>query len=121
MNIRKTNSKDKHSINKWLKLRNQELKTQLPCLSFIVPGVAAGSVRLVEGGYGILESLVTNPYVSGITRNKAIDALVSFLLIEAKSCNIKNIMAFSTNESVLNRSLKHGFNPLNHTIISRSL
>lgn len=106
---------DRH-ISKWLKYRSiykSSLVSELPALGYIayedeLP-VAAGFLRLCEGGFGMIDSLITDPTAPGELRNEALDKITHCILQYAKSNNINNIIAFSRDNNTLTRSLKHGF------------
>lgn len=95
------------SINKWLKRRNHALVTEseLPTTGFIVPGVAAGFVRKVEGNIGIFESVVSNALVSSSIRHKA----MSVLFDEINNLNFKCIMGFTKEGDMLLRAKAAGY------------
>lgn len=94
----------------------------LPKTGFIVKDhtntpIAAGFLRLVEGGTAQLDTLVTNASISGQTRNDALDLLVQTLISTAKSMNILGLMCTSNVESILSRSKKFGFTKTDLSVI----
>jgi len=98
----------------------------LPKTGFIVRShdgkpIAAGFLRLVEGGTAQLDTLITNPSMTSQERNDGLDLLVQTLIITAKSMNIIGLMCTSTVQSILMRSQKYGFTPLKTTVIVLSL
>lgn len=111
----------------WLIARgvNPPTRNEVPKIGFIatnfIEPVAMGFLRRVEGGFAQLDGLVTNPKSSSIDRSTCIDEIVTQLVTKAKEKGIKSIMAYSTYESILNRSVKHGFVPIPHSIIALSL
>lgn len=113
--------KHKASIAKWLQRHGRGLKTQLPKHSFIVPGVAAIGLRLVEGNLGMIDSLVTNKFVSGPLRNKAIEALLSQLHLKAHALRLNALIAFSTDEHTILRAFSHGYAQQGHLILTKEL
>lgn len=96
-------------------------KAEMPKYGYIayIDGlpVAAAFLRRVEGGFGQLDGLVTDPLAPGVIRHEAIDAIVNEILKLAKELGIKAITAHSMDKSTLSRSAKHGFAALPHTMI----
>lgn len=78
--------------------------------------VAAAFVRQVEGGYGQLDGIVTNPCASGALRHKAQDLLFQTCIDAAKAKGIKGLMGYTIANSTGERSIKHGFEKLPHTL-----
>lgn len=110
-------------IYSWLIERGAYTPTQaeMPKHGFVaytdgIP-VAAAFLRRVEGGFGQLDGLVTDPLAPGEVRHEAIDALVNEILILSKELGIKAVTAFSVDENTLVRSLKHGFVKTTHSLI----
>lgn len=96
------------SINKWLARRNHPLVAQreLPNIGFIIPGVAAGFVRQVEGRIGIFESVVSNALVSASTRHKAMGVLFD-IINDMKE--FEYIMGFTKEGDMLLRAKDAGY------------
>lgn len=84
-------------------------------------GAAYGFLRMVEGGYAQIDTLTTHTKFSSEDRNKAISAVVDALIDIAKTINLKGIVCFTDNESVITRAKKLGFSVLNHTVIGKTL
>lgn len=107
MIIRKLKPSDLGSINKWLKQwKHAEVQwADMPEQSLIIPGVASASLRRCEGQVGIVDSIVTNPWASSLTRNAALNKL--FKVITESDC--KRLIGFSTDKHTLERAVKHGF------------
>lgn len=100
-------------------------KDEIPATGFVVltEGVVAAFafIRLVEGGFGQLDGLTSNPSLPGEIRSQAIDAVVERLINEAKVMKLKKLIAFSRDNNTLERSVKHGFSPMPHTLIALGL
>lgn len=116
--MRQFTYKDVPSINKWLKKQGHPEVTywDLPKMGFIVPGVAAGFVRQVEGGYGILDSLVSNPLASKETRHRALDSLFTQLIASGPS----KMIGTTVDKGTFSRAVDHGFKPHPHTFLTRT-
>ena len=71
--------------------------------------VAAGFLRRVEGGFGQIDTLVTNPDMPPELRNDSIDMVVRNLISDAKSLNFKGIICYSRDSNTLARSKSFGF------------
>ncbi len=88
-----------------------------PIRSFIIPGVAAGGVRCCEGGYGMMDSLCSNPLVSSATRHKAMQTLWTKLLsIE----DFKVVVGFTEDAGTLERAKRHGFRVITQSVLVHS-
>lgn len=83
--------------------------------------IAMGFIRQAEGGYGFLEALTSNPEFSSEKRHEALTKLVDHLLYVANSIGLKAIFAFTQENDIVNRSLKHNFKVTNQTLIVRKL
>lgn len=124
MPLEKYSSLQEPELMEWVRLRDMELSniSDLPNLGYMYShegqGIAAGFLRLVEGGYAIMDSLITNPSKDSVIRHIAIDAVVSKLIEDAKSLKISKILAFSVDEGTLIRSQKHGFVKQAHSLIT---
>lgn len=114
--IQAFNIKDHFDIMlEWLVERDVYLPSidEMPAIGFVVYHdhimTAMGFIRMVEGGYGQLDGLVTNPKQSPEIRSVSIDLLVSRLIYEAKEMELKSLIAFSKDKNTLLRSTTHGF------------
>lgn len=106
-------------VNKWLARRGRspvELSA-LPKLGYYVPGVAAGFVRSCEGGFGIVDSLVSNSLVSSKSRNAAFEAIYKEIL---SNPNFNKLIGFTVDEGALIRAKALGFKEIAYTVLSRS-
>ncbi len=127
VNIRRLDQDDPKHIADWLRARelSAEGSINLPELGLIAYKtgcpIAAGFLRRVEGGYAILDSLVTNPMVLPALRDKTLDLLVKDLISLAKENGIKGLIATTVDCHVIERALKHGFIKLPHVSISLAL
>lgn len=95
--------------------------SSLPAIGFIVPGVAVGFLRRVEGGYGHIDGLISNPSTPSDVRHQAIDAIAHKLLQVAKEEGMEGVLVYSKDESTIVRSEKHGFVKLPHTLLAVDL
>lgn len=117
MVVRRQNIKDMQSVQKWLKARGMDVVSEQSYHSFIIPGVAAGQFLMVEGKMFIFDALITNPHVSGPTRNKALNSLVSYMLQFSKEQNV-GILAISTDGSTVSRAKSFGFIQQPHVVLT---
>jgi hypothetical protein len=108
---------DVTSINKWLHAQGHPLVSywDLPKMGFIIPGVCAGFVRQVEGNYGILDGLVSNPLVSAKTRHKAMDSLFTQLIAKSPP----KMIGTTIDKGTFSRAVAHGFVPSNYIYLTR--
>lgn len=119
MQPRLIQNSDVVSINKWLTRRRAPTvkASDLPTITYIIPGVAAAGIRQCEGKVGIFDSLVTNPLVSVYTRQKALDTLFRIVMVHPA---FERILGFTVDEYTLLRAVKHGFRQLPYTVLSYS-
>lgn len=83
--------------------------------------VAAGFLRQVEGGFAMLDGLISNPNKSSEERHEAIDGVVHGLTAMAQRTGLTKLIAFSEDEGTLKRSLEHGFVHMKHSFIVLNL
>jgi len=79
--------------------------------------IAAGFLRKVEGGYGQLDTFVTNPYFGSQIRHLAIERIVDSLLLEAEVEDMKGIIAISEDQGIIDRAKEKGFFVIPQTIL----
>lgn len=104
-----------HKSNNYLHISEIRMKT-LPKIGYIAffgdTAIAAGFLRRVEGGYGQIDTLVSNAYFGSQIRHLAIDKVVSSLLDDAKVLALEGIIAFTADLGVLKRAEAIGFHVL---------
>lgn len=111
----------------WLRKREAYVpgENEMPSTGYLIwergEPLAAAFLRLCEGNYAQIDSLVTNPDVPGDLRNTAIDVLVERLCNVAKSQGIVRLIAFTTDKNTSMRALRHGFVHLPHTVMVADL
>lgn len=83
--------------------------------------VAVGFLRIVEGGYAQLDTLVTNGDLSSDMRHEGVAMVVNSLIERAKDLKLKGILAFTQDQGVLLRAAALGFKLVPQTIIALPL
>ena len=83
--------------------------------------LAMGFLRIVEGGYAQIDTLVSNGDLSSAMRHEGISMVVNALIEQAKVLKLKGIIAFSEDTGVLSRAEALGFKTIPQTIIVLSL
>lgn len=83
--------------------------------------IAVGFLRMVEGGYAQLDTLVSNAEMSSGLRHEGISMVVTELIERAKQLKLKGIIAFTEDHGVLARAAHLGFKLVPQTIISLPL
>ena len=83
--------------------------------------LSAGFLRRVEGGYGQIDTLVSNPKFSSVIRHNALAAVVDALLHRARQLELEGIVSYTRDRSVISRALACGFQLLPHAVISFDL
>jgi hypothetical protein len=105
---------DKAELKEWMKARDMNVDASLeslPALGIIYPGVAAGFLRLCEGGYALMDGYITNPEASSEDRDTALDAITAALIVTADKRGIKNLIAITKHWTIASRAERHGFSP----------
>ena len=96
----------------------------LPKIGFVATDsddiVAIGFLRIVEGGFAQIDTLVSNGTLSPWTRHKGISGVVDALINEAKRLKLKGIMALTLDKSILMRAEAIGFKVIPQTVIGLS-
>lgn len=118
MQVRLITGSDRRAIGRWLK----KLKTEqqpMPYNTFVVPGVAAMGLRLIDEQYGLIDSMVTNPLCSSKTRHEALDSLYEHIFQCIDTMGISGLLGFTVHADALERAKRHGFKALPHTVLVR--
>lgn len=122
MSTRPFEVKDLEAINYWRDKRM--LKPvglyELPKFGIICEGVAAGFLRNAEG-YGIIDSIITNPTAEPEDRNHALDEIFGILIDVARETGMHSVYGYSIDESTIARSKRFGFNESSHKLMTMSL
>lgn len=82
--------------------------------------VAAGFIRKIEGYYAMLDSYISNPSVSPLTRDQALDIITAKLVSISKEHGVEKLLAFSADTNTIERSIRHGFIQLPNVFTVRS-
>jgi hypothetical protein len=101
-------------IQRWLALRvlSPKLAEGLPEIGFIVEdevAIAAGFLRRMEGPFAMIDAFMTNPLSDSGARHQALMILTNRIIQQGKELNLKRIFAFSSDNSILIRAVKHKF------------
>ncbi len=83
--------------------------------------VAAVFLRRVEGGYGQIDGLVSNPTSSPEDRNKAIDLVSTKIMEQAKKLCPNGVLMMTKCKNTLMRSQKYGFEKSLLTVLAADL
>ncbi len=114
-------------INSWLVAREHKVPPldDFPKIGYVVSYrgeyVACAFIREVEGNYGQLDGLATNPDFPGDMRSEAIDLVVQKIFTKAKEMKLKALLSFSKDKNTLIRSKKFGFKEVPETVIVAEL
>jgi hypothetical protein len=101
-------------------------KATLPKLGYIayndeMEPIAAAFLRQVEGGYGQLDTMVSNSQLSGMIRHNALSMIVDSLISDARALNLQGLICYTRDESVIRRAQSIGFHLCPHAVISLDL
>lgn len=83
--------------------------------------VCAGFLRMLEGGYAMIDTMVTNAELSSEIRHKGLSILVDRLIADAILLELKGIISLTSDTGVINRALTLGFKEINQKVISLEL
>lgn len=122
--LQKFKESDIKALNLAYKSQNIQYELTIdmvPMIGYSYGDVAFGFLRLVEGKIGQIDGLVTNAEYTSDERNQGISEVINALLIKANQLNLKGIVSFTTNESVIKRAEELGFKSQTATIISKNL
>lgn len=93
----------------------------LPKIGYIVllgkQPLAAGFLRRVEGGYGYIDTVVTNPHFGSQMRHQALEIIVKKLLEEAKDLRLRGLIGSTNDAGVLKRAKDLGFTEIDHRVL----
>lgn len=102
------------SMLKWLDARRLELPMEYTYEGFMVNGVAACQLIRVHKNLAIMDSLVTNPYATSETRDKALDDIFK----SVTNAGYGRIIGFTMEPNVALRAVRHGFNMQPHALLT---
>lgn len=110
-----------------MKVRNmdEKLVDEVPSYGVIATQcgklVCAGFLRSVEGNFGMIDGLITDPSSSSAERHEAINLVVSSLIEAAKEFRMSVVMAFTIDDTVMARSGLYKFESMPHKLMKLSL
>jgi hypothetical protein len=111
------------TANKKSFIRAQDIASDtLPRIGYVAmvlgQPTACGFLRVVEGGFGMIDTLVTNPTIPAETRHRALTELVDRLIEDGKiQCGMKAIFSHTQDPSVIKRAEGVGFSVLPESVI----
>lgn len=114
-----------HQTHNWKQTQTSMLGQGMPQTGYVAlvagqPG-AAGFLRMVEGGFAMIDTLVSNADLGSEARHMAITAVVDALINHAKTSGIKGIVAHTKDKGILKRAKTLGFKKLSEQIITIKL
>lgn len=83
--------------------------------------IAAGFLRTVEGGYGQIDTLVTNGNCTSSMRHEGVSKIVDSIIQKAKSMKLHGLICLTSDEGVLKRAYELGFHNTAQTAIGLNL
>lgn len=114
-------------IEQWLTARDLLVGTNvrdLPEIGIVITldhPIAAGFIRKVEGGYGLIDGYITDPSASPLDRHNALELLTTSLIEKAQELKFKGLLAFTKDNHTLLRSLSHGFSETHSYLVGLNL
>lgn len=117
--LKELDEKTDHALNTEITMRD------LPKIGYIAilgkQPIAAGFLRRVEPNYAQLDTFVSNPYFGSQIRHVAMTKIVDNLLDEAKDLDLKGIIAFTKDESIVSRAQANGFVVIEQVLLGKAL
>lgn len=129
MKFREATSKDKELIRQWLIARgmDESMVSSLPKLGVVasraeeLPILAAGYLREVEGGFGMIDSLIADPNSEPAHRNEALDGIITRLITDAKRIGMTALLANCKVTKAIVRAQQHGFQAQDFCVLTMNL
>lgn len=101
------------------------IKEDIPAIGFYAydsaTPIAMGFLRLVEGSYAMIDTMVTNRDLDSELRHLALTTLVDRLIEHGKFLKLKGIMSHTRDKGILDRAEAIGFRESDQKIIFLSL
>jgi hypothetical protein len=99
--------------------------TEVPALGFVAydsaTPIAAGFLRMVEGGYAQIDTLVSSASLSSEMRHEGVSKVVDALIQAARDLGLKGVYAHTSDEGVVKRAAALGFKHVPQMIIALPL
>jgi hypothetical protein len=96
----------------------------LPQLGYIAydsaTPIAIGFLRMLEGGYAMIDTLVSNGDLSSDIRHEGMTALIDQLTGKARKLGLKGLISLTADYGVIKRAEAIGFQVINQTAIGLS-
>lgn len=124
MNVRLLNKKtEMEQINKFMPfpVTASELPGHTFCAVIKDEIVAIAGLRLMEGDICCIDSMATNQTFESTIRNEALDCLTKHLLDVAKNLSFKKVFAYTKENCIIDRAMRHGFNLTKQKIIIKEI
>lgn len=117
--LKELDEKTDHALNTEITMRD------LPKIGYIAllgkQPIAAGFLRRVEPNYAQLDTFVSNPYFGSQIRHVAMTKIVNSLLEEAQDLELRGIIAFTTDESIISRAKDNGFVVIEQVLLGKAI
>lgn len=111
-----------HETNKTIFI---ETPDSLPEIGYIATEgailVSAGFLRRIEGGFGMIDTLVTNADLDSSTRHDGISKIVETIIHKSKELRIKGLICSTKDPGIIKRAKSIGFHETGEITIGLSL
>lgn len=124
MNVRLLNKKtEMEQVNKFMPfpVTASELPGHTYCAVVKDEIIAIAALRLMEGEVCCIDSMATNQNFESTIRHEALDCLTKTILDLAKNLGFKKIFAYTKENCIIDRAMKHGFNLTKQKIIIKEI
>lgn len=92
----------------------------LPRIGYVVfqdeMPVASGFLRLMEGGFGLIDSYATNAKLSSDIRHLGLEIITNNIIEISKGLKLNGIFAFTADKGIISRAEATGFQQVNQSV-----
>lgn len=103
----------------------QPNESEMPKVGFIVleqdTPIAAAFLRKVEGGYGQVDGLTSNPHVESSKRHTALNLCINKCVEAAKDQGMRTVIGFCLDNTTTSRAESLGFVKQPHSLVVYNL
>lgn len=83
--------------------------------------ISFGFLRLLEGGFGQIDTIVTDPDAVAEDRHQALNLITENLVNTAKSIGLRGVYGITQHEAIIKRAISLGFNGTVQIVFSMML
>lgn len=124
MHVKRFDTRHMGHLSGWLAIREMPLSVlyDLPEIGYIVfdceKAIAAAFLRRIEGGFGFIDSAITNPHASASIRDAAMDMVSKAIIGHAKRLKLKKLFVHTVDKNTAERARRMEFVPLKDLVLA---